>query len=59
MAPIPLINDVVMTADVHSYPTRAAQYGDVHVPNPNIELIRQSFKGRAIVLWSVLPQDIN
>ena len=48
-----------MTADVHSYPTRAAQYGDVHVPKPNIELSRQSFKGRAAVLWSVLPQDIN
>ena len=59
MAPIRLINEVIMTADVHSYPTRAAQHGDVQVPKPNIELYRQSFKYRAAVLWNDLPQDIK
>ena len=59
MAPIRLINGVVVTADVHSYPSRAAQHGDVHVPKPNIELYRQSFKYRAAVLWNDLLQDIK
>ena len=59
VAPIRLINEVIMTADVHSYPTRAAQHGDVQVPKPNIELHRQSFKYRAAVLWKELPQYIK
>ena len=54
MAPIRLINEVVMTANVHSYPTRAAQHGDVQVPKPNVELYRQSFKYRAAVLIPIL-----
>ena len=59
VAPIRLINEVIITADVHSYPTRAAQHADVQVPKPNIELYRQSFKYRAAVLWNDLPQDIK
>ena len=59
MAPIRFINEVVMSADVHSYPTRAAQHGDVHVPKPSIELYHQSFKYRAAVLWNDLPHDIK
>ena len=35
VATIRLISEVVMTADVHSYPTRADQHGDVQVPKPN------------------------
>ena len=58
LAPIRLINEVVMTADVHSYPTRAAQH-DVQVPKPNIELCRHSFKYHAAVLWNDLPQDMK
>ena len=37
LAPVRLINEIVMTADIHWYPTRAAQHGNVHVPKPNIE----------------------
>ena len=58
-APIRLINELVMTADVHSYPTRAATQGDVHVPKPNNELYRQSFKYRSAIVWNPLPHDIK
>ena len=44
VAPTRLINEVVMTADVHSYSTRAAYHGDVHVPMSIIELYRQLFE---------------
>ena len=61
VAPIRLINviKVNVIADIHSYPTRAFQYGDVHMPMSNIELYPQSFKYRAAVLWNDLTQDIK
>ena len=58
-APIRLIDELVMTADVHSYPTRAANNGDVLLPKPNNELFRQSFKYRSAMLWNALPQDLK
>ena len=48
-----------MNADVHSYPTRAATQGDVHVPKPNNELYCQYFKYRSAILWNALPNDIK
>ena len=50
-----LINEVVMIADAHSHPTRAVQHGDVHVPKPNIESYRQSFRYLTAILWNGLP----
>ena len=58
-APIRLINELVMTADVPSYPNRAVAQWDVHVPKPNNELYRQSFKYRSAISWNVLPHDIK
>ena len=58
-ATIRLINELVMTADVHSYPTRAATQEDVHVSKPNNELYRQYFKYRSAILWNALPHDIK
>ena len=57
-APIRLINELRMTADLHSYPTRAATQ-DVHVPKRNNELYRQSFKYHSVILSNALPHDIK
>ena len=52
-ASIRLINELFMNVGVNSYPTRTAVQGDVHVPKPNNELYRQSFKYRSVILCIV------
>ena len=56
-SPARLVNEVVMTPDVHSYSTRATHQGDVHMPKSNIELYRQSYT--CLMERNDLPQDIK
>ena len=58
-APARLIDELVMTADTHDRITRLTNADTIHVPQPNCELFRNSFKYRGAVLWNDLPFELK
>ena len=58
-APVRLINELVMTADTHDFPTRSASQGNVQIPEPKVELFRQSFRYQGALLWNKLPSELK
>ena len=59
LAPLRLINELIVISDAHSPNTRASSNGNILVPMPHVEQFRNSFKYRGAVLWNTLPRDIR
>ena len=59
MAPVHLMNELVMTADTHDRDTRSASCNKINVPTPKYECFRNSFRYQGAHLWNYLPPELR
>ena len=58
-APLHLINEISLVSETHDVFTRSAQQNNVHVPFPNLELYKKSFKYHGAITWNSLPAELK
>ena len=54
-APMRLTNDLVLSRHTHDRLTRTSQNGDIQVPQPKLEIFRNSFRYQSSIIWNSLP----
>ena len=59
IAPLRLINELVMTKDTHDFQTRSSLNHDIQIPQANCQIYRKSFKYQGAILWSSLPSHLK
>ena len=59
IAPLHLINEISLVSEIHDVNTRSAQLKNVHVPMPNSELFKKSFRYHGAIIWNSLPAELK
>ena len=58
-APVHLLNKLVMSSDTHDRTTRSSLNGDIQIPQPKLEIFRNSFKYQSAITWNSLPAHLK
>ena len=59
IGPLHLTNEISLVSEIHNAYTRSAQQNNVHVPMPNSELFKKSFKYHGAIIWNSLPAELK
>jgi len=58
-APIHLLNEIVMTSHTHELATRSVSNLNYQIPEPHLEIFKQSFRFQGATLWNNLPLELR
>ena len=59
LGPLHLSNDITLVSETHNVHIRSSQQNNVHVPKPNTEIFKKSFKYHEAILWNTLPVELK
>ena len=58
-APEYLSEKFISCKDVYNYSLRSASSGCLHIPRPNSEFLKRTFKYSGLIVWNSIPSHIK